>query len=54
MPITKIISGGQTRASIGGLDAAIYCDLPHGVWCPKGRKGALKKQMIYDAVKQSP
>ena len=36
--ITKIISGGQTGADRGGLDAAIYCDLPHGGWCPKGRK----------------
>lgn len=36
--ITKIISGGQTGADRGGLDAAIHCDLPHGGWCPKGRK----------------
>jgi len=38
MPITKIVSGGQTGADRGGLDAAIYCDVPHGGWCPKGRK----------------
>ncbi len=38
MPITKIISGGQTGADRGGLDAAIYCQIPHGGWCPKGRK----------------
>jgi len=36
--ITKFISGGQTGADRGGLDAAIHCDLPHGGWCPKGRK----------------
>ena len=36
--ITKIISGGQTGADRGGLDAAIHCELPHGGWCPKGRK----------------
>ena len=36
--ITKIISGGQTGADRGGLDAAIHCGLPHGGWCPKGRK----------------
>lgn len=35
--ITKIISGGQTGADRGGLDAAIACRLPHGGWCPKGR-----------------
>lgn len=38
MPITKIVSGGQTGADRGALEAAIYCDLPHGGWCPKGRK----------------
>jgi hypothetical protein len=38
MPITKIISGAQTGADQGALDAAIYCDVPHGGWCPKGRK----------------
>ncbi len=35
--ITKLISGGQTGADRGGLDAAIHCELPHGGWCPKGR-----------------
>ena len=36
--ITKILSGLQPAADRGGLDAAIDCDLPHGGWCPKGRK----------------
>jgi hypothetical protein len=36
--ITKIISGGQTGADRGGLDAALHCGLPHGGYCPKGRK----------------
>jgi len=36
--ITKIISGGQTGADRGGLDAALHCGLPHGGWCPKGRR----------------
>lgn len=36
--IAKIISGGQTGADRGGLDAAIECAVPHGGWCPKGRK----------------
>ena len=36
--ISKCISGGQTGVNRGGLDAAIHCDLPHGGWCPKGRK----------------
>ena len=38
MVLSKIVSGGQTGADRGGLDAAIYCDVPHGGWCPKGRK----------------
>lgn len=36
--ITKIISGGQTGADRGGLDVAIRHGIPHGGWCPKGRK----------------
>jgi len=38
MPIARIISGGQTGADRGGLEAASYCRIPHGGWCPKGRK----------------
>ena len=37
MPIIKIVSGGQTGADSGGIEAAIHCNLPHGGWCPKGR-----------------
>jgi len=36
--IAKIVSGGQTGADRGGLDAAILLGVPHGGWCPKGRK----------------
>ncbi len=36
--ITKLISGGQTGADRGGLDAAIELGIPHGGWCPKGRR----------------
>jgi len=35
--IKKIVSGGQTGADRGGLDAAIEVGIPHGGWCPKGR-----------------
>lgn len=41
MPIfipSKIVSGGQTGADRAGLDAAIALGIPHGGWCPKGRK----------------
>lgn len=34
----KIISGGQTGADRAGLDFAIAKGLPHGGYCPKGRK----------------
>ena len=36
--ITKIISGGQTGADRAGLDVAIRWGLPHGGWCPRGRR----------------
>ena len=35
--VIKIISGGQTGADRGGLDAAIELGIPHGGWCPAGR-----------------
>jgi len=40
-----IISGGQTGADRAGLDFAITNNIPHGGWCPKGRRaedGAIK------------
>jgi hypothetical protein len=36
--LQKIISGGQTGADRAALDFAIDHDIPHGGWCPKGRK----------------
>jgi hypothetical protein len=33
-----IVSGGQTGADRAGLDFAIYNNIPHRGWCPKGRK----------------
>jgi hypothetical protein len=35
--LKKIISGGQTGADSAGLDFAIWHEIPHGGWCPKGR-----------------
>lgn len=34
----KIISGGQTGADRAGLDFAIRRGIPHGGWCPLGRR----------------
>lgn len=36
--LTKIISGGQTGADQGGLDAALYLGLETGGYIPKGRR----------------
>ena len=33
-----IISGGQTGADRAALDFAIAHDMPHGGWCPQGRR----------------
>lgn len=38
MKIAKIVSGAQTGADRGGLEAALWCELPYGGWIPKGRK----------------
>ena len=35
---TRIVSGGQTGADRAALDWAMFRDVPHGGWCPKGRK----------------
>jgi hypothetical protein len=36
--VERIISGGQTGADRGGLDAAMALGIPHGGSCPKGRR----------------
>ena len=38
MPLSKIISGGQTGVDRGALDAALALSFPCGGWCPKGRR----------------
>ena len=38
MEVKKIISGGQTGVDRAGLDFAIENRIPHGGYCPKGRK----------------
>lgn len=35
--IEKIVSGGQTGVDRAALDVAIFLEIPHGGWCPKGR-----------------
>lgn len=36
--IKKIVSGGQTGVDRAGLDAAMQHKIPHGGWCPRGRR----------------
>ena len=36
--LKKIISGGQTGADIGGIDAAVESNFPYGGSLPRGRK----------------
>ena len=38
MKLRRIISGGQTGADRGALDAALEAGFPCGGWCPEGRK----------------
>ena len=36
--VTRIVSGGQTGADRAALDWAIANRVPHGGWCPAGRR----------------
>ena len=49
--LEKIVSGGQTGVDRAALDISIKLEIPHGGWCPKGRKaedGALS--MCYQLI----
>lgn len=37
LPVTRIVSGGQTGADRAALDWALAHGVPHGGWCPEGR-----------------
>ena len=36
--VKRIVSGGQTGVDQAALQAAINLNIPHGGWCPKGRR----------------
>ncbi|MEM1295056.1 MAG: putative molybdenum carrier protein [Verrucomicrobiota bacterium] len=38
LPLERIVSGGQTGADRAGLDWALDHGIPHGGWCPQGRR----------------
>ncbi|HBO6328911.1 putative molybdenum carrier protein [Pseudomonas aeruginosa] len=40
MNIQRILSGGQTGVDRAALDFAIARQIPHGGWCPAGRRAA--------------
>ena len=35
--VSKVVSGGQTGVDRAALDVAIFLEIPHGGWCPRGR-----------------
>lgn len=37
-PVVKIVSGGQTGVDRAALAVAVYLGIPHGGWCPLGRR----------------
>ena len=47
--LKKICSGGQTGVDRAALDVALYLQMPHGGWCPRGRRsedGPISKQYL--------
>ena len=36
--LSKVVSGGQTGVDRAALEVAMFLDIPHGGWCPKGRR----------------
>jgi hypothetical protein len=36
--VARIVSGGQTGVDRAALDVALARGLPHGGWCPRGRR----------------
>lgn len=53
-PVERLVSGGQTGADRAALDFALAHGLPHGGWCPQGRRaedGALEERY---ALRETP
>ena len=36
--LSKVISRGQTGVDRAALEVALFLEIPHGGWCPKGRR----------------
>jgi len=56
MTIARIVSGGQTGADQGAIEAALYTGLEYGGWIPKGRKAekGSKIPARYDRLREMP
>jgi len=54
MPIQKNVSGGQTGADQAALDWAIEHELPHGGWCPAGRRSENGKIPLVYRLEETP
>lgn len=52
--VIRIVSGGQTGADRAALDWAIANNVPHGGWCPKGRKAEDGAIPAHYALKETP
>jgi len=37
-PVSKIVSGGQTGVDRAALAVAVFLEIDHGGWCPRGRR----------------
>lgn len=53
MIVSKIVSGFQTGADLGGVNAAIDLLFPYDGWVPKGRKYEIGRIPDYYIVKES-
>ena len=53
-PGFRIVSGAQTGADQAGLDWAIAHGVPHGGWCPKGRKSEAGPIAVRYLVAETP
>jgi len=52
--LIHILSGAQTGADRAALDWAIFHEIPHGGWCPKGRKAEDGKIPPQYQLKETP
>ena len=52
--LERIVSGGQTGADRAALDWAIAHRIPHGGWCPRGRRAEDGRIAARYALRETP